>query len=154
MFNGGVNVVLSNTSIQTGGMLTAVGGLGASAAGLGLSAVTGNIGGVVASGVGIMGAASSVLTSANHRSTSIKGTNQGRSVFADVNIRLTQVSLDTEDIDDARYIARWGRPVGVTHAISNHSGYVQCEKASIEMAGETFEREEINSFLNSGFYYE
>ena len=154
MFNGGVNVVLSNTAIQTGGVLTAVGGLGAGAVGIGLSAVTGNIAGVIGSGIAAMGAGASILTSANHRSTSIKGTNQGRSSFADTSFILTICSLDTENIDASDYIARWGRPVGEVGTISSYSGYVQCEDASVAIAGDTWERDEINSYLNSGFYYE
>jgi len=154
MFNGGVNVVLSNTAIQTGGVLTTVGGLAASAAGIGLSAVTGNIAGVVGSGIAAMGAGASILMNANHRSTSIKGTNQGRSSFADTSFILTICSLDTENIDAADYIARWGRPVGEVGTISSYSGYVQCEGASVAIAGDTWERDEINSYLNSGFYYE
>lgn len=154
MFNGGVNVVLSNTAIQTGGVLTAVGGLGAGAVGIGLSAVTGNIAGVIGSGIAAMGAGASILTSANHRSTSIKGTNQGRSSFADTSFILTLCSLDTENIDASDYIARWGRPVGEVGTISSYSGYVQCEGASVAIAGDEWERDEINSYLNSGFYYE
>ena len=154
MFNGGVNVVLSNTAIQTGGVLTAVGGLGAGAVGIGLSAVTGNIAGVIGSGIAAMGAGASILTSANHRSTSIKGTNQGRSSFADTSFILTICSLDTENIDASDYIARWGRPVGEVGTISSYSGYVQCEGASVAIAGDEWERDEINSYLNSGFYYE
>lgn len=154
MFNGGVNVVLSNTAIQTGGVLTAVGGLGAGAVGIGLSAVTGNIAGVIGSGIAAMGAGASILTSANHRSTSIKGTNQGRSSFADTSFILTVCSLDTENIDASDYIARWGRPVGEVGTISSYSGYVQCEGASVAIAGDEWERNEINSYLNSGFYYE
>ena len=154
MFNGGVNVVLSNTAIQTGGVLTAVGGMGAATVGLGLSAVTGNIAGVVGSGIAAMSAGASILTSANHRSTSIKGTNQGRSSFADTNFILTLCSLDTEDIDSTNYIAKQGRPVGINQAISNHSGYVQCDNASVDIAGDNSERDVINNYLNTGFYYE
>ena len=78
----------------------------------------------------------------------------GRSAFALTNFVLTLTCIDTEDPDDANYIARFGRPVALTHAINNHSGYVQCENASVDIAGDNYERDSINAYLNSGFYYE
>ena len=99
-------------------------------------------------------AAGNTALSFNQRAVSMKGGYSGRSSFADTTYSLTVVKTDTEDPDNASYIARWGRPVGVTHAISNHSGYVQCEGASVAIAGDNTEREVINNYLNTGFFYE
>ena len=99
-------------------------------------------------------AAGNTALSFNQRAVSMKGGYSGRSSFADTTYSLTVVKTDTEDPDNASYIARWGRPVGVTHAISNHSGYVQCDNAAVALAGDNTEREIINNYLNTGFFYE
>lgn len=114
-----------------------------------------NPGGTLASAVGTVASGAQLCLGANSRDVSIKGTLGGRAIVANgVDTAIVAFSMDTENPDDANYIARWGRPVGVTHAISNHSGYVQCVDASVAIAGDTWERDEINSYLNSGFYYE
>lgn len=114
-----------------------------------------NPGGVLASAVGTVASGAQLCLGANSRDVSIKGTLGGRAIVANgVDTAIVVFSMDTEDPNDANYIARWGRPVGVTHSISNHSGYVQCVDASVNIAGDTWERDEINSYLNSGFYYE
>ena len=114
-----------------------------------------NPGGVLASAVGTVASGAQLCLGANSRDVSIKGTLGGRAIVANgVDTAIVAFSMDTENPDDANYIAKWGRPVGVTHAISNHSGYVQCVDASVAIAGDTWERDEINSYLNGGFYYE
>jgi len=114
-----------------------------------------NPGGVASGVVGTLASGANLALAANSRDISTKGTLGGRAIIGNgVDVKLYAYSMDTEDPDDVNYIAKWGRPVGLTEAISNHSGYVQCEDASIEMAGEMFERDEINAYLNSGFYYE
>lgn len=47
-----------------------------------------------------------------------------------------------------------GRPVYKNSQISSYSGYVQLSGASIDLAGLSGDRDAVNSFLNSGFYYE
>lgn len=154
MFNGGTQVPLAHIVTNSTGALASVGGVVGGVSAIALSAATGNIPGVIGGGIATLSAASNVVASANHRSTSIKGTNTGRSSFANTTFKLTISALETEDIDNANYIATWGRPVAVNHAISNHSGYVQCDNASVNISGDNWERDEINSYLNSGFYYE
>lgn len=137
---------------STGG---AVGGLVATVA----SIATGNAPAAIGSGLATVLAAGNAALQYNARSTSIKGTTQGRSLSFNNNTLATTLivfamSQMTEDPDSANYIATKGRPVLQTHAISNHSGYVQCEEASVSIAGESTEMEEINSYLNGGFYYE
>ena len=87
--------------------------------------------------------------------SSTRGAYSGRAIFgAGTNCTLYSFSVDTEDCDAAAYIAKFGRPVGETHAISNHSGYVQCDNASVDMSGTAIEKDRVNSYLNSGFFYE
>ena len=98
--------------------------------------------------------AANVALSANKRAASLKGSSGGRSSTEIRDIILTGFYMDTEDVDDANYIAVHGRPVAVHHAISNHSGFVQCDDASCNMAGSALEKERVNNYLNSGFFYE
>lgn len=157
-FNASASVSMSQMNINAAGALAGIGGAVGGVVGLGVgaavTAATGNPVGMITAGVGILAGASSAIMAANQRSTSIKGTNSGRSGFYTINASTVVVRQDTEDPDDVNYIAKFGRPVGLTHAINNHSGYVQCEGASADISGDDFEREEINSFLNGGFYYE
>lgn len=154
-FNIGVNCPIAQTSTNMTGTIASIGGtIGGIIAAAGLGA-SGNIPGAIAAGVGVLGGAASTVLNANTRATSIKGGINGRAMQAlGGSFALCEFATDTEDPDNANYIARWGRPVGLTHAISNHSGYVQCENASVSINGLESEREAINSYLNSGFYYE
>ena len=149
-FNGAESVPLAHIGANSKGALTGIGGaaamLGAAALGVGSPASLLTAGSLMAAG--------NTALSFNQRAVSMKGGYSGRSSFADTTYSLTVVKTDTEDPDNASYIARWGRPVGVTHAISNHSGYVQCDNASVAIAGDNTEREIINNYLNTGFFYE
>ena len=146
-YNIGIQCPLAQTSYDVRGAVSAIGGVAS-----GGGALMGGNGG------GLLSIATSLLNFAaayNTRSYSMKGSVNGRAETAwGFDFSLTEYAMDTEDPDDVNYIARQGRPVGVTHAISNHSGYVQCDGASISLQGFEAEREKINSYLNSGFYYE
>ena len=115
----------------------------------------------IASGNYVSGAASAVMSaqsaalSSLRRNVSIKGSITGRTPVAlGTNFILTTISVDTEDPDNASYIALQGRPVMHYGIISAHPGYVQCANASFAGSVLSSERDEINSYLNSGFYYE
>ena len=151
-FAGGVPVQISSTSTNVKGAITAVGGMVGAAAGIAAAIATEGAA-APAAGALIMSGASAAM-SANTRSTSFKGSNGSRVDFSDLLITLTVTVKDTEDPTNANYISAKGRPVCQTHAISNHSGFVQCDDASVSIAGDDFERDEINNFLNSGFFYE
>lgn len=153
-FNASASVSMSQINMNAAGAIAGIGGVIGGVVGMGLSALTMNPVAVAGAGVGVLAGASAAVMAANQRSTSIKGTNSGRSGFFTNSASTVVVRQDTEDPDDANYIARCGRPVAATHAISNHSGYVQCEGASVSIAGDNSERDAINNYLNSGFYYE
>ena len=153
--NIGVNCPIAQTSTNTTGTLASIGGSVGGAAGAIFSGITGNVPGAVVGGIGALFSAASATLSFCQRGLSVRGGVNGRSLIPlGHDFVLIEVAQDTEDPDNADYIARWGRPVGVTHAISNHSGYVQCDNASVNMSGDSYERDAINSFLNGGFYYE
>ena len=43
---------------------------------------------------------------------------------------------------------------GTVRSISALSGFVKCRNASIQIAGFDGDQEQVNSFLNNGFYFE
>ncbi len=154
-FNIGVNCPIGQTSNNMTGTLASIGGVAGGLVGAISSATTGNLPGVIMSGVGALTSGANMALGANARATSMKGGINGRTITAlGGSFVLSEYAMETENPDDSNYIAKWGRPVGATHAINNHSGYVQCDDASIAIDGDSFERAQINGYLNSGFYYE
>jgi hypothetical protein len=152
MFEVGFGVDCPLASVQGGNIGNFVESLVGAAAGIGASLAGGNIAGAVGSAAaGIAGATKEAITQ-RYRS---RGTQGSRAYLYQGNyFRLIEDAWDTENPNSTDYIAKQGRPVFKTHAISNHSGYVQCEGASVEMAGLESEKERVNSYLNSGFYLE
>lgn len=104
-------------------------------------------------GAAVAGVANTVL-SANQHAMSVTGNYGSRIHEYDPYIYHTEFSVDTEDPDDLTYIAIKGRPCNGTRKISDLSGFVQCYGASISSAMNMTEKEEVNMYLNSGFYYE
>lgn len=147
-FNGAVDIPLAHVSANSGGALSAIGGAITTGAAYML---TGNS---TVFALGALSSATSAATAFNQRSVSLKGDVQGKSAYQDVTISLGVSQIVTEDPTDANYIATYGRPVGVAHAISNHSGYVQCDNASVNVGATSLEKDRINQYLNTGFYYE
>lgn len=153
--NIGVNCPIAQTSTNTTGTLASIGGTAGGVAGAVISGLAGNVPGAIVGGMGALFSAANTALSYCQRGISTRGGVNGRSMIPLGNdFVLLEVAQDTEDPDDASYIALYGRPVGKVDTISSYSGYVQCENASISIAGDTYERETINAFLNSGFYYE
>ena len=154
MFHCGVTVPIAHVSVNASGGVASIGGTVGGIATMFAGLFTGNIpmamGGA---GAGALASANSVLQF-NTRSTSLQGSDVGRSAYENVIFSLVESVVDTEDPDDANYIATWGRPVGVTHAISNHSGYVQSDNASVTNIGTALEKDRVNQYLNTGFFYE
>lgn len=132
----------------SGSVMGVIGG----AAGGGMAG--GPVGAIAGAAGGLLKSAADVVLAFAGRGTSIAGGTGGRMASIFPEIRFIEVSVDTEDPDNADYIAKNGRPVAATHAISTHSGYVECEGASVSIGGESWERDQINSFLNGGFFYE
>lgn len=115
------------------------------------NAVSGNIGGTISS------VANTALAD-NQRSLSTVGGNVGGvTTAAKINnlgkACLTMYTHNT-NIEPSEVAATKGRPVEARKTISTLSGYVQCENASISIAGLDSDRDAINSYLNSGFFYE
>lgn len=145
---------LGQLNINGGGVVSSIGSAVGGVAALTFGAASGNAAMATGGAGALLASASSAVLSYNKRSVSLKGTLGGRTSTEITDIIFTGYYMDTEDVDDVNYIATHGRPVGVTHAISNHSGYVQCDNASVVMSGSVLERDRINDYLNTGFFYE
>lgn len=152
--NLGVNTPLAQTTSNVRGGVAGLGTAVGGAATAMFSGFTGNIAGFVGGASALLAGATSSALSFNQRSTSIKGGIGGKASADKTNYVFTGYYQDTEDCTNANYIALKGRPVGQTHAINNHSGYVQCIDASVSIAGLRHEADAINAYLNSGIYYE
>ena len=154
-YNIGVNCPIAQTSTNmTGSIGGAAGTVGGIATTVGLFA-SGNIpAGIGAAAVTLATGANTALQF-NARSTSIKGGISGRSIAIwGTKFYIIEYSIDTENPSSTAYIAKQGRPVGHVGTISSFSGYVQCENAAVDMPGTIVEKQRVNDYLNSGFYYE
>ena len=145
---------LGQLNINGGGMVSSIGGVVGGAAALAVGGMTGNAGMTLGGAGALLASATNTVLSYNKRSTSLKGNLGGRTSTEIQDIIFTGYYMDTEDVDNTSYKAVKGRPVGVSHAISNHSGYVQCDDASVNIGGTALERQRINDYLNAGFFYE
>ena len=145
---------LGQLNINGGGMVSSIGGVVGGAAALAVGGLAGNAGMAIGGAGALLASATNTVLSYNKRSTSLKGNLGGRTSTEIQDIIFTGYYMDTEDVDNASYKAVKGRPVGVSHAISNHSGYVQCDDASVDIPGTALEKDRVNTYLNAGFFYE
>lgn len=151
-FAGGVPVPISGTSTNMKGAIAGIAGMVGAAAGI-AAAVSSGGSAAPAAGALIISGANAALN-ANMKSTSFKGSNGSRVDFTDSLFTLLVSVKDTEDPTTAAYIANKGRPVCQSGTIGSYSGFVQCDEASVIISGFDWEREEINGYLNSGFFFE
>ena len=136
-----------NTNLQ--GAVNSIGGM----FGVAAAFTAGAIGyGTAMTGLLIAGS-NGVLSAAKH-SPSISGHVGGRVSSTIKSVELTIFEIQTEDPDNAGYIALKGRPVGKVVNMNSITGYCQCSEASVEAAASGLELEEINNFLNNGFFIE
>lgn len=101
--------------------------------------------GTINAGLGLISATAS-------NGVSQKGSIGGRSMAHWATVFGIGTTVNTTVPDDLLPIA--GRPLMEVVQINTLSGYVQCLNASVSINGREADREEINSFLNSGFFYE
>lgn len=134
-------------SVQTSA--SSAGGIGGAISGGsagGVSGVIDMVAGVVTSVVNM------ALPTQGYR---VNGEISNRSILSSgLSFVLIETTIDTEDPDDANYIAFWGRPVCLTQAVNTHSGFVKCQNAHISINGFDNERDDIEAMMNEGIYYE
>lgn len=105
-------------------------------------------------GAELSAAASGVnsLASAIGITPSVSGAKGGRVIFRDANIWIETFSKVTSDPADL--LAEHGRVLMDTKQLSTCSGYVKCSNASVPIDGMAAEKDEVNNYLNNGFYFE
>ena len=136
-------------NINTQGVVTSMAGMIGAAAAF----TAGSIGyGVAMTGILIAGS-NGVLNCFKHAS-SLSGHVGGRVSSTIKEVSLTIFEIQTEDPNAAAYKALKGLPVGKVVNLNSITGFCQCDGGSLEAAASGIELEEINNYLNSGFYIE
>lgn len=137
----GVPVALSQNTMSISSALGAatsvVGAVGAG--------VSGNVPGAIAGAVSAVDSAVGFLAG----QTRMNGSNGSfMCAFDDMAFVAKFVTVADEDNDNN------GRPLCAVKQISELEGYVLCSGASVDVAGLGNDAEEINNYLNNGFFYE
>lgn len=152
--NFGVDVPISSQSINAMGVINGgfslIGGLAATAAGVASenpAMIGSGLLSTAAAGVGIA-QSMSVHTQTNGSISSMLGCMLGLQGYSTV---MTRMPAETTLIG---YQDTLGMPYFKNDTISNLSGFVKCYGASCDMPGSSAEKDTVNSYLNSGFYYE
>lgn len=93
------------------------------------------------------------ISSAAGATASYSGRKAGRAIWNNnTEYYIAMFAHETQAVDSMETTS--GRPDMTERAINTCSGYVKCINASVPIAGMDAERDEINSYLNNGFYYE
>lgn len=125
---------------------------------LGVGAVTGGIGEAAALAGG-MAIADGIKTAYQQTSTS-KGGNGGfaRGMQANQNAELRSIRLNMHSHafsqNPTDIVATNGLPIFKNIALSNFNGFVKCSGAYINMGGSESDKEQVNSYVNNGFFIE
>lgn len=137
-----------------GGGVSAVAGVGAISGtafaaqqSLGMGAVLGGVGSGAMMGSGIINNLA-LHTQVNGSISSAVGNRLGRKAVA------TVITRTPSEPDLRQYQSVLGMPFFQVATISSLSGYVKCAGASVGSALNETEKDIINMYLNSGFYYE
>ena len=133
------------------GVITAIGGAAGIIASIGTEGLTA---GLASAGALIGGATQSFNSIQHHTQTngslsSYVGVVMGNTIKATVLTR-----RPAESLIDSSYKAVSGMPYFKGATISSLSGYIKCNGASVSINGYDADRDAVNAYLNSGFYYE
>ena len=143
--NVSVSVPIGKTSADIGrAFSTTVSGV----AGAVTAAYAGNYAGAAVSAAN---AAASVADNILTPRTMITGGSGNKGLLKSFhNITISTFCYGTKEIPTTHY----GRPLYEHKTISALSGFIKCMGASVPITGEAAEKDEVDRFLNSGFYYE
>jgi len=112
-----------------------------------------NLAGAVMSKNIPMGISAGINTMENilHPTPSIGGSNGGASMLYNTSVLVSVENFGSGEIDTAN----WGRPLNkVVQLNSLMGGFIKCGGASANISCYDSEREELNNYLNNGFYLE
>lgn len=93
------------------------------------------------------------MTSALGTTPSVSGSRGGRA-FTYQGLDFKLIQFEKRAIIPADYGTTSGFMLMQEKTLSSLSGYIKCVNASVPIPGMGPEKEEVNTFLNSGFYYE
>ena len=141
-----VNVPIGKSVSDMSNTLTMVaGGAGATASGYAMGGVAGA---AIAGAVSLVNVIDNIITP----QTSMIG---GSGNKADLLATRAYVHIIRRQYGTKAYpIYNAGRPLCRNVQLSTLSGFIKCGSASVPINGKEFERDQINSYLNSGFYLE
>ena len=140
-----VGKVSANAAGTIGGVLSTLGSMAGAIANTG--------GAAVASGIGAVSGAANTLAAAAAPTVSVHGSKGGRAIIENgLDLTCTIISKLTTSPSDLN--AAQGRMSMGRAQISTCSGYVRCSDASVSIAGYEGDKDAVNNYLNSGFYYE
>lgn len=157
------NSKLISTYTYNVGVSCPVGKVSADVTGFATSAITtaGGIAGAMLlpgagaalSGIGATASAINTAATAFGPTTSVHGAKGGRAIIEQgLDPIVTSYCKDT--VAPADLMTSEGLPVMAYNSINSFSGYVKCASASVPIAGMQEDRDTINNYLNTGFYYE
>ena len=146
-----IGKVQQNSGSIIGGAVSVIGGVAT-----GIGAATKGLQGITRTSMVLSGSAQAIngIASAFSPTPSLIGGTGGRAnVKSNTDVVCTIIERVTQDPDDFRTTHGW--PWMKTGTISSTGGgYVQCSNASVPINGMSEERDVINEYLNTGFYYE
>lgn len=109
------------------------------------SAASGNIPGAIAGLTSMVSSAVGVLQG----DSSVKGSN-GSFLSSIDDLKFIAVFNDIADEDNEHH----GRPLCKVKTLGSLNGYTLCSDASVNLSGFSNDKDEVNAYLNSGFYIE
>ena len=157
------NGYLISTITYNVGVSCPVGKVGANVTGFAGSAIS-TVGGMimaaalpgaggVAAGISATASGINTLSTAFGPSTSVHGGKGGRAII-DNGLNVVVTSFIKQTVAPAELMTPIGLPLMQYRKISDLPGYIKCSDASVPIAGMGSEKEAVNEYLNSGFYYE
>lgn len=139
-----------NPSGAAAGSIATMGGVAALVAGIateGASTAIAGLGGLAAG-------ASTTFSSLSHKSQINGSLSSYIACKLGLDIRATVITRKPAETNLRSYQSISGMPYYKSATISNLSGFVKCNGASVNISGFDSDREAVNAYLNSGFYYE
>ena len=133
------------------GVITAIGGAAGLIASIGTEGLTAGI----ASAGALVGGATQSFNSIQHHTQTNGSLSSYVGVVMGSTIKATVLTRrPAESLIDSSYKAVSGMPYFKGATISSLSGYVKCNGASVSINGFDADRDAVNAYMNSGFYYE
>ena len=133
------------------GILTSAGGIAATAGAIITGAGAGAVLGAVGAAVGGAGMA---VKSLEHHSMIMGGTSSALGAALGIDAIATIFTQVPAESNLTAFQAEQGMPFFRTAQISTQSGFIKCAGASVGIPGSDADKQAVNDYLNTGFFYE